>query len=129
MKERRGNGKEQLRLGESVKKTTVGAEGKPATEKERECAEGKRREGGEKKVCEGGRESENGAGSWCRCAESCSFFPKLDWELHESRASCWNITALSSLPSHFTPGKDVRASPATVQPVRKGREVRGRGFD
>lgn len=56
MKERRGNGKEQLRLGESVKKTTVGAEGKPVTEKERECAEGKRREGGEKKVCEGGRE-------------------------------------------------------------------------
>jgi len=58
LKERRGNAKEQLRLGESVEKTTVGAEGKPATEKERECAEGKRREGGEKNVCEEWREGE-----------------------------------------------------------------------
>lgn len=44
----------------------------------------KEREGGVKEVCEEGREgrreSENGAGSWCRCAESCSFFPKLDGE-------------------------------------------------
>lgn len=101
MKERRGNGKEQLRLGESVKKNKnkkVGAEGKPMTEKERECAEGKgEREGRKKCVKNGGRESENGAGSWCRCAESCSFFPKLDWEL-KSRASCWTITALSLPP-------------------------------
>lgn len=76
----------------------------------------------------GGRESENGAGSWCRCAESCSFFPKLDWEL-KSLASCWTITALSSPPWRFTPGKDVRATPAKIQSVCKEREVRGCGFD
>jgi len=41
-----------------TKTKKVGAEGKPATEKERECTEGKRREGGEKEVCEEWREGE-----------------------------------------------------------------------
>lgn len=57
MKERRGNGKEQLRLGESVKKTTVGAEGKQRQKKRGSVQKEKgEREGRKKCVKKGGRE-------------------------------------------------------------------------
>lgn len=55
MKKQRGNGKEQLRLGESVKKTTVGAEGKPTPKRGSVQKEKGEREG-RKKVCEEWRE-------------------------------------------------------------------------
>lgn len=70
----RRNGKDQLKTktkqnGKSRRKASdIKKEGVCRRKEERE------RVGRKKCVKEGGR-VRNGAGSWCRCAESCSFFP------------------------------------------------------
>lgn len=87
-------------------------EGNGGRKRER-AMEGGRESGA--KQCVKEREGEcEWAGSRCRCAESCSFFPLSLTENSKSRASCWNTAAVSSPRSRFTSGQDVRASPAKV---------------